>query len=113
MEANSQKTIHTFKPIYPQITKINLYQIWDIAANLKPKMTVSVIVWWGIKDIFVHCKDEELDLPSLYWIPKLHKCPFKQRLYCWVCQMLHETSFQIINMYSIGSQNQASELLWH
>jgi hypothetical protein len=22
--------------------------------------------------------DEELDLPSLYWIPKLHKCPFKQ-----------------------------------
>jgi hypothetical protein len=80
MEANSQKTIHTFKPIYPQITKINLYyQIWDIAANLKPKMTVSVTVWWGIKDIFVHCKDEELDLPSLYWIPKLHKCPFKQR----------------------------------
>jgi len=27
--------------------------------------------------------------------------------------MLHETSFQIINMYSIGSQNRASELLWH
>jgi hypothetical protein len=79
MEANSQKTIHTFKPIYPQITKINLYQIWDIAANLKPKMTVSVTVWWGIKDIFVHCKDEELDLPSLYWIPKLHRYPFKQR----------------------------------
>jgi hypothetical protein len=24
-------------------------------------------------------KDEELDLPSLYWIPKLHKCPNKQR----------------------------------
>ena len=23
-------------------------------------------------------KDEELDLPSLYWIPKLHKCLFKQ-----------------------------------
>jgi hypothetical protein len=28
------------------------------------------------------------------------------------CQMLHETSFQINNMYSIGSQNRASELLW-
>jgi len=27
--------------------------------------------------------------------------------------MLHETSFQIINMYSIGGQNWASELLWH
>ena len=24
-------------------------------------------------------KDEELDLPSLYWIHKLQKCPFKQR----------------------------------
>ena len=23
-------------------------------------------------------KDEELDLPSLYWLPKLHKFPFKQ-----------------------------------
>ena len=24
-------------------------------------------------------KDEELDLWSLYWIRKLHKCPYKQR----------------------------------
>jgi hypothetical protein len=23
----------------------------------------------------ISTKDEELDLPSLYWIPKLHKCP--------------------------------------
>ena len=28
-----------------------------------------------------------------------------------VCKMLHETSFHIINMYSIGSQNRTSELL--
>jgi hypothetical protein len=27
----------------------------------------------------ISTKDEELDLPSLYWIPKLHKCPLKQR----------------------------------
>jgi hypothetical protein len=27
--------------------------------------------------------------------------------------MLHETSFQIINTYSIVDQNRASELLWH
>ena len=27
--------------------------------------------------------------------------------------MLHETSFQIIYMYSIGDQNRALELLWH
>ena len=29
-------------------------------------------------------KDDELDLPSLCRIAKLHKCSFKQRLYCWV-----------------------------
>ena len=38
---------------------------------------------------------------------------FQTALYCWVCQMLHEISFQIINMYSIGGQSWASELLWH
>jgi hypothetical protein len=27
----------------------------------------------------ISTKDEELDLPSLYWIPKLQKCPFRQR----------------------------------
>ena len=34
----------------------------------------SVLCSFGIST-----KDEELDLPSLYWIPKLHKCSFKQR----------------------------------
>ena len=34
----------------------------------------SVLCSFGIST-----KDEELDLPSLYWIPKLLKCPFKQR----------------------------------
>jgi hypothetical protein len=38
----------------------------------------------GDNNIFVSCfgiltKDEELDLPSLYWISKLHKRPYKQR----------------------------------
>jgi hypothetical protein len=32
----------------------------------------SVLCSFGISS-----KDEELDQPSLYWIPKLHKCPFK------------------------------------
>jgi hypothetical protein len=27
--------------------------------------------------------------------------------------MPHKTSFQIINMYSIGGQNRGSEVLWH
>jgi hypothetical protein len=56
----------------------------------------------------ISTKDDEMDQPSLYWIPKLHKCPYK--LYCWVCQMLHETSLQIINIYSISGHNRASEL---
>jgi hypothetical protein len=34
----------------------------------------SVVCSFGIST-----KDEELNLPSLYWIPTLHKCPFKQR----------------------------------
>ena len=34
----------------------------------------SVICSFGIST-----KDEELDILLLYWIPKLHKCPFKQR----------------------------------
>ena len=54
----------------------------------------SVLYSFGIS-----AKDEELDRPSLYWIRKLHNCPFKQR------HVLHETSFQIIIMYSIGGQN--------
>jgi hypothetical protein len=58
----------------------------------------------------ISTKDEALDLPSLNWITLFHKCPFKQR-YIVGCQMPHKTSFQIINMYSIGGQNRASELL--
>ena len=34
----------------------------------------SVLCSFGIST-----KDEKLDLPSLYWIPKLPKCHFKQR----------------------------------
>jgi hypothetical protein len=34
----------------------------------------SVLCSFGIST-----KDEELDLPSIYWISKLHKCPFQQR----------------------------------
>jgi hypothetical protein len=26
----------------------------------------------------ISAKEEELDMPSFYWIPKLHKCPLKQ-----------------------------------
>jgi hypothetical protein len=36
---------------------------------------------------------------------------FQEALYCWVCQMLPKTSFQFINMYFIGGQNLASDLV--
>jgi hypothetical protein len=36
----------------------------------------SVLFSFGIST-----KVEELDLPSLYWIPKLHRCPLKQRYF--------------------------------
>ena len=36
----------------------------------------SVLYYFGISTV-----DEELDLPALYWILKLHKCPFKQRYF--------------------------------
>ena len=35
--------------------------------------------WSVLYSFGISTKDEELDLPSLYWIPKLHKCLFKQR----------------------------------
>ena len=61
---------------------------------------MSVLCSFGIST-----KDEELVLPSLYWIPKLHKCPLKQRY------IAGSAKCQIINMYSIGGHNRASGLL--
>ena len=37
--------------------------------------------WSVLYSLGISTKDEELDLPSLYWIPKLHKCLFKQRYF--------------------------------
>lgn len=34
-------------------------------------------------------------------------------LYCWVCRMLHGTSFQVLDIYFISGLNRASELLWY
>jgi hypothetical protein len=66
----------------------------------------SVLYFFGIST-----KNKELDLPSLYWIPKLHKIFFQTALYCWICQMLTKTSVRIINIYFISGQNRASELM--
>ena len=63
--------------------------------------------------VIISTKDEELDIPSLNWIPTLHKCPYKYRYIGGSAKLstLYETSFQIINVYSISGQNQASEFI--
>ena len=48
-----------------------------------PRRHLRKMKSWTIIGLFlcsfrISTKDEELDLPSLYWIPQLHKCPFKQ-----------------------------------
>jgi len=65
----------------------------------------SVLCSFGIST-----KDEGLDTITLldFWITQLF---LQTTLYCWVYQMLHETSFQIINIYAISGQNWASQLL--
>ena len=65
----------------------------------------SVLCSFGIST-----KDEKLDLPPLYWIPQLHKCPYKQR---YIAGSAKCSSFHIIMMHSISCQTQASELMWH
>ena len=67
---------------------------------------------WGIVNLFgvpfgISAKDEELDISSLYRIPKLHMC-HKTALYCWVCQLLYKTSSKII-----CGMNLALRFLWH
>jgi hypothetical protein len=71
---------------YPSFNNQAVYVMWFTHTN-----NIAMGFVGGDNDIFVmkekqvlsniwiSTKDEELDLPSLYWIPKLHKCPFKQR----------------------------------
>ena len=37
----------------------------------------------------------------------------KSVLYCWVCQMIREITYQLSSIYSISGQNRASQLLCH
>jgi len=52
----------------PTYTPTSLYKD-EILSSHK-----SVISAFGLS-----IKDGYVDLPSLYWIPKLHKCPYKER----------------------------------
>jgi len=57
----------------------------------------------------ISTKDEELDLPSLYSIPKLHKCPFKQRYIAgsanWSTKPLSKLLTCILSAVKTGSQS--------
>jgi hypothetical protein len=65
-------------------TKANLFLLYYVSLEYQPQMVSGFLNYTSV---------------------------FQTALYCWVCQMLHETSFQVINMYYIGLQNRASELL--
>ena len=52
----------------------NTYQHTSLSKEEIVRNHKSVLESFNIK-----IKDEDLDLPSLYWTPKLHKSPYKQR----------------------------------
>jgi hypothetical protein len=62
-----------------------------------------------LRSFGISTKDEELDLPSLYWIPKSHKCPFKQR---YIAGSAKCSTKPLSKLLTIGGQNRDSELLY-
>ena len=80
--------------------------IYTSTILTKRKPWTTIVCFFGIS---TQDEDEELDLQLLYQIPKLHK----NSILLLVCHMLHETSFPIINIYSIGDRNWDSDLLCH
>ena len=54
-------------------------------------------------------KDEEYDLPLLYWIPKLHKCPYKQ---CHMVGAINSCTRQLFKLlpFSHSCQNRSPEI---
>ena len=65
----------------------------------------------------IHFKDTELDLPALYWIPKLHKCPYKQRYIAGSSKCstkaLSKTLTQILTVIKDGLQNYCENAYSH
>ena len=61
----------------------------------------------------ISTKDGELDFPSLYWIPKLHECPYTQR-YIDIdgsSKCFTKPLSKLLTSILISKQSQASELL--
>ena len=56
---------------------IHLVTLHIPRRNLRKRKSWTIIGLFYVP--FEHSQREKLDLPSFYLIPKLHKCPFKQR----------------------------------
>ena len=70
-------------------------------ATTLPKEEILDNHWSVLSSFGISTLDAELDLPSLYWIPKLHKCRYKQHYIAGSANGLTK-SFEIINIYSIS-----------
>ena len=73
---------------------------------------MSLVSWLLVFDAWL----PSVDIADRLLLQRLVLCLFSTgflqiALYYWICLMLHETSFQIINMYSISDQNRILELL--
>jgi hypothetical protein len=75
-----------------------IFWLWTYLMKFIPKKVASIL---NSISTFYH------------WVGISADGLFQTALCCWVCQMFHEISFQISNMYYIGGQNRTSELLWH
>ena len=62
------------------------YNLTDFSASELLDNNKSVLTSFGIDP-----NEDELDLPYIYWIPKMHKNPYKQ-IHCRFGQVLHQAS---------------------
>jgi hypothetical protein len=56
----------------------------------------------GLCSFGISTKDEELDLPSLYKIPKLHKCPFKKLYIAGSAKCSIQPLFKLLTCFPSG-----------
>ena len=66
--------IHSLNAPYISCVGYPTYNLTDFSASEVLDNHKSVLTSFGIQTT-----DEELDLPYIYWIPKMHKNPYKHR----------------------------------
>ena len=63
------------------------YNLADFSASEVLDNHKSVLTSFGIET-----SDDELDLPYIYWIPKMHKNPYKTQIHCRFIQVFDQAS---------------------